>query len=418
MAMKQPVTATFDLVTPTFLGGATPAQVEGFRLASLKGALRFWWRAVRYAELVAELTGHAQPEVLSALQAEEGRLFGSSGDRQGQGCFLMRFAGAAPSLAIVDRASGGRANQLRDGADGPVAGPGALYLGYGLAKAGQLNRSYLREGQSVAVEFMFKPSAAGCDQDQVVRAIKVLGLLGGVGSRARRGYGSLSLVRLSTGDRSPWQAPTSIEGYRQAVAEILPNDDHRRRAGAIPPLSAFARDSRIEILGQGKTALAVLNQVGEAMVRYRSWGHRGQITVREPAGHETPIDSERNFEDDHDWSKAPGTYRQDGRLHVPRHSIFGLPHNYSKTLGVKPNGSDRRASPLLLHIHQLGDPPFLAVAVLLPAQFLPDSAKGQVQITGIGAAAERDYKPDWTVLTGFLDRNKYFPRKTIVLAPL
>ena len=34
-----------EVVTPLFLGGADPQKAE-LRAASIKGALRFWWRAV------------------------------------------------------------------------------------------------------------------------------------------------------------------------------------------------------------------------------------------------------------------------------------------------------------------------------------------------------------------------------------
>jgi CRISPR-associated protein Cmr1 len=41
------VTARFQIVTPMFLGGAGQ-KAEGIRPPSVKGALRFWWRALNW----------------------------------------------------------------------------------------------------------------------------------------------------------------------------------------------------------------------------------------------------------------------------------------------------------------------------------------------------------------------------------
>ena len=38
------ITATIEVVTPMFLGGADQSP-DGIRPSSVKGALRFWWRA-------------------------------------------------------------------------------------------------------------------------------------------------------------------------------------------------------------------------------------------------------------------------------------------------------------------------------------------------------------------------------------
>ncbi|MFZ1105749.1 MAG: type III-B CRISPR module RAMP protein Cmr1 [Hyphomicrobiaceae bacterium] len=39
------IEAEFEIVTPMFLGGADPKGSAELRAASIKGALRFWWRA-------------------------------------------------------------------------------------------------------------------------------------------------------------------------------------------------------------------------------------------------------------------------------------------------------------------------------------------------------------------------------------
>ncbi len=58
----------FETVTPLFMSGANREKVE-FRLPSLKGALRFWWRAIAYSNYNGEL---------SAIRKREASIFGSA----------------------------------------------------------------------------------------------------------------------------------------------------------------------------------------------------------------------------------------------------------------------------------------------------------------------------------------------------
>lgn len=40
------LTVTLKAVTPMFLGGAEPNKIAELRAPSIKGALRFWYRAI------------------------------------------------------------------------------------------------------------------------------------------------------------------------------------------------------------------------------------------------------------------------------------------------------------------------------------------------------------------------------------
>ncbi|MBU1487930.1 hypothetical protein KKH56_07790 [bacterium] len=80
--------------------------------------------------------------------------------------------------------------------------------------------------------------------------------------------------------------------------------------------------------------------------------------------------------------------------------MFGLPHNYGKYDDQKVNAAthERRASPLLFHVHRLSDKEYIGVSVLLKSRFLPDGE--QINAGGKNVAAKVD---DWTVITDFLD---------------
>ena len=66
-----------EVITPMFLGGADGKGAE-LRAPSIKGALRFWWRA---------MNGHLP---LKELHEREAEIFGGSGDKQGRSKVIVR----------------------------------------------------------------------------------------------------------------------------------------------------------------------------------------------------------------------------------------------------------------------------------------------------------------------------------------
>ncbi len=62
------ITFTCETITPMFLSGADGTTPE-LRAPSIKGALRFWWRA---------MNGHLS---LSELKKQEGEIFGDNNNR-------------------------------------------------------------------------------------------------------------------------------------------------------------------------------------------------------------------------------------------------------------------------------------------------------------------------------------------------
>ncbi len=66
-----------ETVTPMFLAGADGKTPE-LRPPSIKGAMRFWWRA---------MNGHIS---IKELKEEEGEIFGGSGEKEGRSKFGIR----------------------------------------------------------------------------------------------------------------------------------------------------------------------------------------------------------------------------------------------------------------------------------------------------------------------------------------
>ena len=228
-------------------------------------------------------------------------------------------------------------------------------------------------------------------EDQRLRvrdALIALGTLGSMGSKSRKGYGSLSLMSLVVDGEEKWQAPATMAELATAISK-LPRSDG---PSELPEYTALTPRSRhVLVAGETDEALELLDLVGRELVRYRSWGHNGKVLGE---------DSERQFKDDHDLMKrAP----RDRDTH-PRRVAFGLPHNYGSgsddQVGPGGSGLDRRASPMFIHVHRCDDTP-VAVISFLPARFLPDGTNIRVGSRQVPQAPEADlYRP----IHDFLDR--------------
>lgn len=168
----EPNTWTIHLktITPMFGGSATPREVNAenpIRSSSVRGHLRFWWRA----------TAGAQYDDLQELFEAEERVWGSA---KVHGLVSLRVAHTNPGIkkSYADFVSGfGDAR------------------GYALFPFAE-NR---REDSSAAsclqdVSFSLTLSYPDAVRAEVERAVFAWVMFGGIGARTRRGCGSLELV--------------------------------------------------------------------------------------------------------------------------------------------------------------------------------------------------------------------------------
>lgn len=395
--MKQLI-AHFRVVTPLFLGGANPKEVE-LRPSSIKGALRFWWRALQWKKGVTDVGN---------LKQKEDSLFGSS--ERGQSRFLLSLGmdKATPSVIEANNLLGanGKPSQSRN----DIVGDGARYLGYGLmdafngrnSQAGKLSRPCFAAPFAFSVRIVFKSSVAETEIEEIADALKLLGLCGGLGSRSRRGWGSVTLTQLEYGDK-PWKAPTAIATYAAEILNIIGKQDKQTSNGSdpLPQWTAFATGKSKVVLLQDKqtSPLETLAKMGKDFVFYRSWGRNGEV-LREK--------SEKNFPFDHDLFKKSNGHNRD--TEHPQRIVFGLPQNYGKyeqDQVIPVDSLTRRASPLFFHVHQVSDHDApIGVLTYLPAVFLPDNHNA-VKFGGdpvpIGQNGGIDF---WKPAEDFLERMK------------
>jgi len=416
------IEATFRIVTPMFLGGADPEQAsDGIRPPSVKGALRFWWRALNWGRFRGEsgADDSSALRALRALHAEEGRLFGLAADPSGgggQGCFSMRVANQSAIGSI------------------PIASVGHKYmLGQGLVRP---NGTYLRQAiceGSFTVKLVFSRSRAD-DRLQITKALMALGTLGGLGSRSRRGLGSIALESIS-GLAFAVPIPSTYSQYPRLLEWLgLPV------ICTLPVFSAFSTFTRVDVSSVGTDAWALLDNAGVEMMRFRGWGYNDGNGVHRVAG----AISEKNFRPDHDFillavQGVPPTT-------MPQRAIFGLPHNYffksefrklmdEKTLELQaqPNpqspeqinreakqwasarakaeiapankGQTRRASPILVHAHRFPDQSAAIVQTFMPAVFLPNSNRVKISARRLpGEEALVAKQENWESILQYLNR--------------
>jgi CRISPR-associated protein Cmr1 len=344
---------------------------------------------VTHSKQPPEFPGRFNLSALKALHAEEARLFGAAANdgAGGQGVFLLWTADQTQATNI----------------NAPNFSALSYMLGMGLHANGQTTRSAIKG--EFAVSLRFRSSATDDDKRSVLGALRIFGLLGSLGSRARHGWGSVALTGIEGGTLPVPQVPPSNEIYEQELRALLVG----AHAGE-PPYSAFSARTEIAFTRNLKdSGMAVIEAIGTEMGVYRSWGRNGKVF--------STHDAEGNFKPDHDNMRDAANGNQPAE--APKRLVFGLPHNYFFSGGgggkvdiqITTGGRERRASPLFFHVHPVLDrkqqDKYIGVLFLLGSRFLPatDEIKIKQVVNGPGGKVwDLPAAPDWTVISRFLKR--------------
>ena len=341
------------LLSPAFVGGARPNHEAQLRLASLRGALRNWYRILVGADAAAGMVPGWPQKLL------ESELFGGAGNKQGQGRLLLSFA-QAPA-----RCTGG-VNTIKAAA--LKSRTGLNYLGYSLS-LGNNKRVAVdpdRAGE-ITIRAMF-PRGIDPDQERLLLATWWLWThFGGLGSRSQRGFGAFAVTHWPDGGHWPpeqksrslpelpllpegadlEQSVTTlgeglerimrwVEELRQQTVPEMP-----KRPGASAPSYLLRRnDTRFVVWGGPQKRgwqdwQSALDAMGEAMMEFRR--ERGR--------------------DGFGFSTLDALTHGESLPHAPHRAAFGLPLTYYRKGGrpqtLLPHGirftrAERMPSPLLL----------------------------------------------------------------------
>ncbi len=152
------ITFHCETITPMFLAGADGRTPE-LRPPSIKGALRFWWRA---------LNGHL---TLAEMKKKESEIFGGGGTKATQSTFSI-FSDSL-NMQIAERA-------------------------FVPHKAFMKQKAFI-EKQKFTVKLIFK-------EEKKIEIIKnlfiITSFLGGFGKRVRRGMGSFKIIKIHINDKN------------------------------------------------------------------------------------------------------------------------------------------------------------------------------------------------------------------------
>jgi CRISPR-associated protein Cmr1 len=398
----KPMTLNVELTTPGFLGGANPVEDCEWRAASVRGQLRWWFRAVAGGRFQGDLgqVRTAEEEVFgstdrgSALRVRlagkgrvlEGRECGSWGERVDSarlGTIWKIGEGEEPKEETTERLK-------LDSAVNPIhylAGPGCIWKN-------KLNRPCFAAESQAELSLSLRPGRRlPADLDDLLRHTLLAWLhLGGLGARSRRGFGSLA-VKTEDAEES-LEEPSFVEPpatHDELIDRLRLFLELGRESTAMAEWSHFSSATRICLSPRSFPTWK------EAMVHAGAW----LMAFRRRYG--------RFTDRDYHWAKEAKHNKQPRG--VPDRAAFGLPLPFGKPdkeiVGWGPQRSDhRRASPLLLHIAKLeegedGEFRYVPVFTHLPARLVP--AGEDVRFQGLHKPAGPPTPQQREIVTRFLD---------------
>jgi len=231
---------TLRLVSPAFLAGANQGREDcRLRGASMRGLLRWWWRAL-----------HAGAVPVEEMRKLEGRIWGTTE------------AASAVQVEIEGLGEAQVVQWTKPPGDQPA--PGRFYLAYGMEgnpKANRPARYFIKPG----MKWRLRLSARGAPgltaeqvRDHAVAALWTLCRMGGVGAKSRRGFGSVSIESPSRRLPDKWNETFSMVGIH-AISE------HRKpQSPSVLELSTKMLDLR------AKDVMAALDRLGAAYRAFTS----------------------------------------------------------------------------------------------------------------------------------------------------
>ncbi|WP_027460538.1 type III-B CRISPR module RAMP protein Cmr1 [Deinococcus murrayi] len=319
--LSPPETLTVQLrtLTPMFGGGAETREVDDrqpVRAASVRGGLRFWWRATAGA-------GYATAK---ELHDAESALWGNT-ETPGR---------VRVEVEVTERGTRVYPSELNKGGGSPAqTGPREAYFVHPFQEIRSENKPEtfgLRDVAFTVTLTLHRLSAA--EREQVVTAVRAWIAFGGVGARTRRGCGALTVA----GDAAQWlpAQPADLWAWFGREERAVPQPQHSVLAGAKALLSPVGADPVKD----------VWRDLGRFWARFR----KGHYTERRPDYSPMSGGAWR----DHRTLQAGLRRDEPARLAKP---FLGLPIVYQKfprtdafagTIEGAQEGKKRMASPVIL----------------------------------------------------------------------
>lgn len=366
----------YRLVTPLFGGGVMPRENDPSKLireTSVRGQLRFWWRAMRASGTIGE------------MKAREDEIFGSGGEdaRQSKLFVKVRVTNTGNEKDIF-RLEGERIKAIDEWAKIAYAAF-ALQPSREEQRAGVMPKK-VREKVEFEVELSFPEDL----RSEVEAALWAWETFGGIGGRTRRGFGAIELLQIKENGQQQ-----SVKKYRKETAEHQIREDLKKHL--LPNKACHAELPHLseETVFRIRAAKDVKEAWEVAVEKLRSFR---QFRRDKKTGKESPYGKSQ-------WPEPDEIRRLSGNLQpsivgkFPR-AVFGLPiiFHFPQEGGaipdatLKPKEFDRLASPLILRPIACEDGA-VAIALILETPRLPKGGlELEVENKKLDVDAELDSK--------------------------
>lgn len=368
----------YKLITPLF-GGGVEAQkadpITTIRGASVRGQLRFWWRATRGGEFNGDL---------EKMRNRENTIWGSAAKK------AEKSGGPSQVRLTTKILNEGKPFPAVDSRGKPVPNLGDPKSVFSYVAFPLRDVQGAKVLQDVEFELTLSyPRELDADVSSAVWAWETFG---GIGARTRRGFGALQLTRIN-GKNVP--LPSSVQFQQQLVNAFKQHNMSAKGCAGVPHVVP----GQVLVVPKSKKGDAVqtwqylfdrLKQFRQD--RYDKNGHPyGRSKWPEP-------DSIRRFTGKHARGHEP-KHPVDGKF--PR-AQFGLPIIFQFKEGdekmgdpspatLKPRNSERWASPLILRPIACSDG-YIGLAVRLDSS-LKDIERGIV----LEDKDKRSYPTEWEI---------------------
>jgi CRISPR-associated protein Cmr1 len=228
------------VITPMFLTGADGKTPE-LRAPSLKGAMRFWWRAMH---------GHLS---LKELKEEESKIFGGSGEKEGRSSFSIKIKEIEILNEGIYQPLPHHTNNWCNSAKGCIF------------KRGKCTKSY--KSACISVNSRFETEILLNDPllECTVKNLFILtSVLGGLGKRARRGFGSFKILKINNTHFSNDNSLKSICNLLNSVSNIFKNTNNISLNTEVHPTANYPYIKEIRIGKEDDSYEGLLNTIGHA----------------------------------------------------------------------------------------------------------------------------------------------------------
>ncbi len=338
-----------EAITPIFMRGADQRKAE-IRASSIKGLMRWWFRALAHGVLLGNLT---ENEIIKKIRTEENRIFGSTKERSKFDLYIKT-----------------KQNNLR------------------LAKA---PRSYFSLGiNGYGLIGTFNVDLRIFDdryKDIILATFFTFGILGSIGQRSRRAFGSIIIKNTNTDTeeiKTPFKYTSkeivSLLNWSISIFEeyfgVNLNEDTRiiPTFPAIHPNVFRIKISSDKNYDNRESAVKSLSKILRSFREDKKNMHNRIIKDKTITYYVT-----KQY---YEVKKA-----MSGNRNVKlQYSAFGLPHQYNffsmniKGLVIEGMKHSRRASSLLFKIVKLSEFQYIPMIMFLNYIFLPNQEKLQIRL--------------------------------------